>query len=103
MALLLTGDPVDAQTALQFGLVSAVHEPADLLDAARALAGKIATRAPLAAQATKRAVHDGAAAAGLAEALEVERQEFVALFGSEDATEGVTAFLAKRAPEWRGR
>jgi len=39
----------------------------------------------------------------VAEALAVERREFSALFASEDATEGVAAFLAKRAPEWRGR
>jgi enoyl-CoA hydratase len=103
MAMLLTGDPIDARTALEWGLVSAVVEPAELLDAARTLAGKIATRAPLAAQATKRAVRNGAAAASIAEALEVERQEFVAVFGSEDAKEGVTAFLAKRAAEWTGR
>jgi enoyl-CoA hydratase len=103
MPLLLTGDPVDAQTALQFGLVSAVVEPAELLAAARALAAKIATKAPLAVRATKRAVLQGLETASLPEALAVERQEFTALFGSDDAREGVAAFLGKRAPEWRGR
>lgn len=103
LPLLLTGDPIDAQTALEFGLVTAVVEPGELLGAAQALAAKIATKAPLAVRASKRAVHDGLDAPTVAEALAVERREFSALFASEDATEGVAAFLAKRAPEWRGR
>ena len=103
MPLLLTGDPIDARTALEFGLVTAVVEPGELLGAAQALAAAIATKAPLAVQATKRAVHQGLDAATTAEALAVERREFTAVFGSDDATEGVAAFLAKRAPEWRGR
>jgi enoyl-CoA hydratase len=103
MPLLLTGEPVDAGTALEWGLVSAVVEPAELLSAARALAEKIASKAPLAVRATKRAVVQGLDRPGVAEALQVERGEFVGLFGSEDAAEGVAAFLAKRAPKWRGR
>ena len=103
LPLLLTGDPIDAATALQFGLVTAVVEPGELLTAAHALAAKIATKAPLAVRASKRAVHEGLEAPSMAEALAVERREFSALFASEDATEGVAAFLAKRAPEWHGR
>jgi enoyl-CoA hydratase len=103
MPLLLTGDPIDARTALELGLVSAVVEPGELLAAAQALAATIATKAPLAIRATKRAVRQGLDAATIADALAVERHEFTAVFGSEDAAEGVAAFLAKRAPEWRGR
>jgi enoyl-CoA hydratase/carnithine racemase len=103
MPLLLTGDPIDAPTALAWGLVGAVVEPGELLGAAQKLAGVIAAKAPLAVQATKRAVHGGLDAVTMHQALAVERQEFTQVFGSEDAAEGVTAFLGKRAPEWKGR
>ena len=103
MPLLLTGEPIDAGTALEFGLVTGVFEPGELLGAAQALAARIAAKAPLAVQATKRAVRRGLDTPFIAEGLSVERHEFTAVFGSEDATEGVTAFLAKRPPEWRGR
>jgi enoyl-CoA hydratase/carnithine racemase len=48
-------------------------------------------------------VVEGLDQAGIAEALAVERREFTALFATEDAGEGVAAFLGKRVPEWRGR
>ncbi len=102
MQLLLTGEPVDAARALQLGLVGTVVEPGELLDSARELAGSYAAQAPLALAATKRAVTDGLDRP-LAEGLEAERGEFVALFGTADAAEGITAFLEKRPPTWTGR
>jgi enoyl-CoA hydratase len=102
MPLLLSGDPVDAQTALEIGLVSQVVEPDDLISTALAAAEKLAGKAPLAVAATKRAVLEGMALP-IAEALEVERREFSGLFGTEDAREGVTAFLEKRQAAWTGR
>jgi enoyl-CoA hydratase/carnithine racemase len=103
MPLLLTGDAFDARTALELGLVSAIHEPGELLGAAQSLAAGIAAKAPLAVQATKRAVHEGFDCVTMHQALAVERQEFTTVFASEDAVEGVSAFLGKRAPEWKGR
>jgi enoyl-CoA hydratase len=103
MPLLLTGDPIDAGTALDWGLVGAVVEPGELLGAAQALAGTIAAKAPLAVQATKRAVREGLDCVTMHQGLAVERQEFTQVFSSEDAVEGVSAFLAKRAPQWKGR
>jgi enoyl-CoA hydratase len=100
--LLFTGEPIDSARALELGLVSRVVEPEALLDAAREVAGRYAAQAPLALAATKRALADGVDRP-LAEALETERREFVALFASEDAREGITAFLEKRPPNWTGR
>ena len=102
MHLLLTGDAVDAAHALRLGLVFNVVEPDQLLDAARELAGIYAAQAPLALAATKRAVAEGLDRP-LAEGLEAERREFVRLFSSADAAEGITAFLEKRPPSWTGR
>jgi enoyl-CoA hydratase/carnithine racemase len=100
--LLFTGDPIDAARALAIGLVSRVVEPDTLLGAARDVASRFAAQSPLALAATKRALADGLDRP-LAEGLEAERREFVGLFTSEDAREGITAFLEKRAPAWKGR
>ena len=101
MALLFSGDPIDAARALQLGLVSEVVEPGALLDAARELAGRYASQAPLAVAAIKRAVNRGLDRP-LAEGLAVERDEFVALFASADAGEGIAAFREKRDAKWTG-
>lgn len=100
--LLFSGDPVEASRALDLGIVARVVEPEALAEAARALASRFAAQAPLAMAATKRAIADGSDRP-LAEGLEAERREFVSLFSSEDAREGITAFLEKRPPTWTGR
>jgi enoyl-CoA hydratase/carnithine racemase len=100
--LLLSGDPVDAARALELHLVSQVVEPEALRDSALAITRKLASQAPLALAATKRAIADGLDRP-LPEALEVERREFVGMFSSDDAREGISAFLEKRAPSWTGR
>jgi enoyl-CoA hydratase len=102
LELLLTGDPVDAQRALELGLVSAVVEPDQLHTTALELAQRLAAQAPLAVSATKQAVYRGFDLP-LHDALDIERGEFTRVFGSDDAREGVTAFLEKRKPSWSGR
>ncbi|MFY9615083.1 MAG: enoyl-CoA hydratase-related protein [Candidatus Dormiibacterota bacterium] len=101
MELLFSGDSIDAQTALEIGLLTRVVPAAELMPAARTLAEKLATAAPLAVAAIKRAVLAGAHLP-IADALEAERKEFIAVRRTADAVEGITAFIEKRAPEFKG-
>jgi enoyl-CoA hydratase len=101
MELLFTGENIDAATALQLGLVSRVVPQAELMPAAGELAAKLAAQAPLAIAAIKRAVHQGLDRP-MEEALEAERKEFAEIRFTDDAIEGITAFLEKRKPEFKG-
>jgi enoyl-CoA hydratase len=100
--LVYTGNVIDAAEALRIGLVNTVTRPGELLAAARAVAEKIASRAPLAVADAKRAMHDGADAP-LAQALGLERELFAGLFATADQKEGMRAFLEKRPPDFQAR
>ena len=102
LEMLLTGDPIDSARALEWGLVTRVTSLDRLAPDALALAELLAQRPPLAVGAIKRALRrglDGSLEAGLRR----EQDEFRRLLASEDAHEGVSAFLEKRSPTWRGR
>jgi enoyl-CoA hydratase len=101
MPLLLTGDPIDAPTALRLGLVSKLIE-GDFTAGVAEYADMLAGKAPLAVAATKRAINEGLDGP-LAEGLAAEQRAFSGLFATEDAREGITAFLEKRRPTWKGR
>ncbi|HET8541486.1 MAG TPA: enoyl-CoA hydratase-related protein [Anaeromyxobacter sp.] len=101
LEMVMTGDMYDAARAKEIGLVLDVLAPADLLPHAVAQARKIASKGPVAVALAKRAVHAGADA-DLSVANELERQAFAASFATEDAREGMKAFLEKRAPNWKG-
>jgi enoyl-CoA hydratase len=102
MDLILSGRRMPAAEALARGLVARVVAPGLVVPAALELAEAIASRAPLAVRAARRAV-DAAMELPLAEGVAEERRRFAALFGTEDQMEGMTAFLEKRRPTWRGR
>lgn len=99
--MLLTGDPIDAQTAAAFGLVCEVVEPADLMAAAMTLARQIAANAPLAIEATL-ALSNAAAHGDEARHWVLSDRLWAGLDGSHDAREGALAFVEKRAPRWTG-
>src|SRR5512133_3594201 len=101
LEIVLTGDLVDAAKAKEIGLVLEVLPQADLVAHATAQAKKIASKGPLAIALAKRAVHAGADA-DLGVANELERQAFAASFATDDAREGMKAFLEKRSANWKG-
>jgi enoyl-CoA hydratase/carnithine racemase len=102
LEMLLTGDRISAQQALQWALVNRVVPQASLMDAALELAGRITRNPPLAVRATKELVYRG---------LDMRLEDGVrmsGLFGTlardtEDAQEGGRAFREKRKPEFKGR
>ncbi len=102
MYLCLSGELIDAEEALRIGLVDRVVPPGELMDEARRIAGLIASKAPLAVGACKRAI-DAGAHLSLDEALDVEADEFAKLIESDDFKEGTSAFLEKRAPRFTGK
>ena len=99
LELNLTGDPIAADEAYELGLATRVVPDHELLDTALAWARKLAGQAPLAIEQIKRV----SAAGDLDAGIEAEKQAFAAVFGSEDAQEGISAFLQKRSPRFRGK
>ena len=95
----LAGEAIGAEEAYVFGLVNRVVVDHELLDTALAWARKLAGQAPLAVGAIKEV----SAGADLDEGIEAEKAGFARVFASEDAREGIGAFLGKRQPTWRGR
>jgi enoyl-CoA hydratase len=101
MELILTGDTIDAARAYEIGLVNAVVPAEDVFAAAMSLAARIAANGPLAIKAAKELGHLAVADADRWAARLAEWQPII--FGSDDAREGASAFVEKRAPVWQAR
>lgn len=100
--MLLTGDAIDAETALRYGLVSEVVSPEALLPRAQAIAATIASRPPIAVETAKanlRAAHT----MPFDQAMAYERDLQTICFATEDAAEGRAAFAEKRQASFTGR
>lgn len=102
LKLLLTGEPITADDAKQYGLVSDVTESGAALAAAQRLAARIAANAPLALTKVKQILRE---TQGLndTEAFARQSEDAPSLLNTEDAHEGALAFAEKRAPVWHGR
>jgi enoyl-CoA hydratase len=99
--LIYTGNMIGAEEALRIGLANAVFEPDELLTAAAKTAATIASKGPLAVAAAKRLIRDGVDVP-LPEANRLEQAAFGEAFGTADQSEGMSAFLEKRAPAFKG-
>jgi enoyl-CoA hydratase/carnithine racemase len=102
MQMVLAGEMITAQEAHRIGLVNEVTAPADLIRRGEAIAAKIIANAPLAVQYAMEAVNRGMEMT-LAEGLYLEATLFGVCCATEDKTEGTTAFLEKRAAQFKGK
>ena len=94
----LTGDPIPAEEAYAIGLATRVVADEELFDTALAWARKLSEQAPLAVEQIKRVSAAGEIEVGI----EREKEAFVDVFFSEDGREGISAFIEKRKPGFRG-
>ncbi len=102
MEMALTADPITAEQAFGYGLVTRLAEPGEAVDVALGLAERIARNAPLAVATSKRLIR---ATQGCTEEefWALQKPQIPGVFGSDDAKEGPRAFAEKRAPTWSGR
>ncbi|MDI6732887.1 MAG: enoyl-CoA hydratase-related protein [Planctomycetota bacterium] len=102
MELLLTGEAITAQEAHRIGLVNAIYPKDRLLSSAYELARKIISKSPLSTRAIIEVVNNGLETP-FSEALKLEAKLFRILITSDDAQEGLKAFLEKRPPQFKGK
>jgi enoyl-CoA hydratase len=100
--MVMTGDPIDAATAVAWRLVSEIVAPEALLARAQAIAGTIASRAPIAAETAKLNLR-AAFTMPIEAAIQYERDLQTICFATDDAAEGRAAFKDKRMPQFRRR
>jgi crotonobetainyl-CoA hydratase len=105
MEMILTGEPITAQRALELGLVNRVVAQDELLEAAYDLADRVCANAPLSVQASKRIANGivGGHVHAEDESWRLSNAERTELMKSADSAEGPRAFVEKRAPRWQAR
>jgi enoyl-CoA hydratase/3-hydroxyacyl-CoA dehydrogenase len=99
LELNLVGDAILSEEALELGLVNRVVPDHELFETALIWGRKLAAQAPIAVEQIKTVSHQG----DIDDGIEAEKVGFATAFFSEDAKEGISAFLGKRTPKWSGR
>jgi enoyl-CoA hydratase/carnithine racemase len=102
LEFLLLGTQIPAAECLALGLVNRLSKEGETLNDAKALARQLGKRAPLATAAIIKAVDEGLEAP-MAKSIDIELEQFLPTLRSEDASEGIQAFFAKREPQFKGK
>src|SRR5690606_16482732 len=102
MELALTGDPISAELAHHHGLVNRLCEPGQALEVATALAEQICANAPVAVRESRKIILEATNAPDEV-GWKMSFEGMAKAMGSEDFSEGLTAFIEKRPPQWKGR
>ena len=100
--IILTGAPFTAQQGYDWGMVNEVHPPAELMQAAMAVAQRIAANAPISVRQAKKSIHAGLQM-DLVSGLAFEVQAYERMISTEDRHEGINSFNEKRKPNFKGR
>ena len=102
LEMVMTGDMIPANEAYRIGIVNRLCEPDELQSITMGLAMNLASKSPHSIKVAKRAVR-AALEKPMSEGIEIERDEFCALFDTDDKEIGVNAFLKREKPDWKGK
>ena len=102
MEMILTGRMITAEEALSYGIVNFVYDPDDLMDEAMQIANTIGEKSKYAVERAKKSVK-AVSEMNLKDGLKLEREMFIECLNSEDGEEGITAFIEKRKPNFKGK
>ncbi|MBA60184.1 MAG: crotonase [Euryarchaeota archaeon] len=102
MEMILTGRMITAEEAFSYGIINFVYDPDDLMDEAMEIANTIGEKSKYAVERAKKSIK-AVSEMNLKDGLKLERKMFIECLNSEDGKEGITAFIEKRKPNFKGK
>ena len=102
MEMILTGRMITAEEAFSYGIINFVYDSDDLMDEAMQIANTIGEKSKYAVERAKKSVK-AVSEMNLKDGLKLEREMFIECLNSEDGGEGITAFIEKRKPNFKGK